>query len=131
MDKELRIGSTVAVKTEYGNYSFTVTGVDVVPKHELLPEGSRGIIISFMYKNISYEGGLLINENDFVLTDIDDNVLETVAFPIMHDTRSVLEKGGFCKDKMSYILKSDKNYIKMHYDENCNVSEDFDIILEW
>lgn len=130
MSKEYKIGDTIVVDTKHGKYAFTILNVSVVDKHEKVPEGSRGIVIDYSYRNNNYDAGLLINENDFVLTDADDNKLEVIDFGLQN-THSVLKKGEFCKDKMSYLLRNDKNYIKMHYDENCNVSEDYDIILEW
>lgn len=130
MSKEFKLGDTIIVETPHGKYAFSILRISVADKHEKLPEGSRGLVIDYSYRNNNYDAGLLINENDFTLTDADGNELETIDFGL-HETSSVLKKGEFCTDKMSYVLKNPKNYVKMHYNENCNVSEDYDIILEW
>ena len=124
MESSYKIGDGIEIETQYGNYILTIREVAPVTY-----EGRKVIIIRYRYRNTSYKGTLLINQNDFKVYDSENKVCEFCE--LCSKKALPIKKGELSDGQVAYYINDPYKKAKLVYDENCNVSDDPVIELEW
>lgn len=130
---EYKIGETVTVKTNSGEYTVKITDVkETASRNEFSDvKAEKVVLISYEYENKTYANDLSVSEMNMKLYDKENNLLET--YPATEEKYgSSVGTGRKSNGVLAYALNSSSNYIEIEfYDNMFNSSADCKFILEW
>lgn len=120
--KMYKIGDTVTMHTNRGDYSLKITGVrETSERNEFADEKPKKVIlIDYEYQNISFDSDVVISNLYFRVYDNDGNVL--TVYPAI-DTKSptTIGQGKKATASVAYGIDSDEKSISLDF---------YDITLE-
>lgn len=134
-----KVGDTVKVETDNGEYSFTIKGVsETAERNEYADtDPDRVILVDYEYENISYavEFGdyfndkLYLGTGDFEFYDAEGRSIDD--YPISYAYPHSISPGHKTSGQMALGLNSDSNYIEIELDDYGYKGPGIVVDLDW
>ena len=134
-----KVGDTIPVHSEYGDYNITILGVTETEERNDYADTDpkRVILIDYSFENVSYalswddyyNDELYVSASDFDLYDAEGNAMS--EYPIYHDYIRSVSPGHKTTGQMAFGLDSDKDYVELEFSDYASDDPGFVIDLEW
>lgn len=114
--KTYKIGDTVTVKTDRGEYSLKFTGVrETNERNEFADENpKRVVILEYEYKNISFDSDVVVSYLYFRAYDKDGNALTVYPDASVKQTTNI-SQGKKATASVAYGLDSTENSVTVDF----------------
>lgn len=110
-DKKIELNVENDIKTDNGEYKFTITGVEKTDwwKRFKENEDKEVILLKYECENVSFSdsmyNGLFLSSNAFEVTDQDGYILEECDFGYENNYPEVLSKGNKARFGIPYVAE--------------------------
>ena len=118
---EQKTGSVCTLTSSKGNYEVTVNSIELTSNRADSMAADKVVKVSYTFKNVSYDGTLLVGPMAFRLMDGDGKACGTYSFDATdsanYQAAEPTEKGQSCTATLYYTLTSSSNAVTLIFDD--------------